>query len=267
VVQFVLEHGQTQDQALVVAKLRGQMLQMARHKFASNVCEKALVTADSETRRALIDEIMTPKQDGSTSPIVAMMKDQFASMFQPLSRVVYDSVLILVTDYVLQRALAVAEGQQKEDLINNVRPHLVTMRRYSSAYSKHLTSSTFPIWSCHRQLLIPCSRTSPREMCLGEGTRNLQPDLFRLMAPTPRPTLLSLFISGLFACSYLAIIVGSRTAQNSIRCLPSFKPSFSVHSLCFALACLHIIPLDHLVTLQLSSDLVAVHLRIDSVFA
>lgn len=51
---------------------------MAKHKFASNVCEKALVMADSEHRRLLIDEMMTPKQDG-VSPIVAMMKDQFAS--------------------------------------------------------------------------------------------------------------------------------------------------------------------------------------------
>jgi len=51
---------------------------MSRHKFASNVCEKALVTADPESRRLLIEEIMSPKQDG-VSPIVTMMKDQFAS--------------------------------------------------------------------------------------------------------------------------------------------------------------------------------------------
>ena len=78
VIQFVLEHGQPQDKALVLSKLRGQMLPMARHKFASNVCEKALVTADSATRNILIDEMMTPKEDG-VNPIVAMMKDQFAS--------------------------------------------------------------------------------------------------------------------------------------------------------------------------------------------
>ena len=54
------------------------MLNMSRHKFASNVCEKALVTADYESRRLLIEEIMSPKQDG-VSPIVTMMKDQFAS--------------------------------------------------------------------------------------------------------------------------------------------------------------------------------------------
>lgn len=62
----------------MISKLRGQMLNMSRHKFASNVCEKALVTADSESRRLLIEEIMSPKQDG-VSPIVTMMKDQFAS--------------------------------------------------------------------------------------------------------------------------------------------------------------------------------------------
>lgn len=120
VVQFVLENGPAQDRSLIIAKLRGQMLQMAKHKFASNVCEKALVTADSENRRLLIEEIMTPKADG-VSPIVTMMKDQYAN-------------------YVLQRALTVVEGEQKDVLISKIRPQLVTMRRYSSAYSKHLIS-------------------------------------------------------------------------------------------------------------------------------
>jgi pumilio RNA-binding family len=78
VIQFVLEHGQPRDQALVINKLRGQMMQMARHKFASNVCEKALVTTDAASRSLLINEIINPRQDG-LSPIVAMMKDQFAS--------------------------------------------------------------------------------------------------------------------------------------------------------------------------------------------
>jgi pumilio RNA-binding family len=78
VVQYVLEYGKQHDRALVIAKLRGQMLHMSRHKFASNVCEKALLTADAESRRALIQEVMTSKQDG-VSPIATMMKDQYAS--------------------------------------------------------------------------------------------------------------------------------------------------------------------------------------------
>ena len=74
----MLEHGKLEDRAKIVERLRGQMLHMSRHKFASNVCEKALVTADAESRRLLIDEIMTPKQDG-ISPIMGLMKDSFGS--------------------------------------------------------------------------------------------------------------------------------------------------------------------------------------------
>jgi pumilio RNA-binding family len=78
VVQYVLEYGKQHDRALVISKLRGQMLHMSRHKFASNVCEKALLTADPDSRRALIQEIMTSKQDGASN-IATMMKDQYAS--------------------------------------------------------------------------------------------------------------------------------------------------------------------------------------------
>ncbi|KAG5642962.1 hypothetical protein DXG03_001844 [Asterophora parasitica] len=120
VVQYILEHGKPHDRALVISKLHGQILMMARHKFASNVCEKALVCADAESRRRLIDEIITLKPDG-VSPITSMMKDQFAN-------------------YVLQRAMIVAVGEQKETLFNKVRPQLTSMRRYSSAYTKHLAA-------------------------------------------------------------------------------------------------------------------------------
>ncbi|KAJ7867645.1 armadillo-type protein [Mycena leptocephala] len=70
----------------------------------------ALVNADSESRRAPI-EIMAP------APTPHMF-----------------------VDYVLQRVLGVTEGDQKETLINTVRPQLLSMQRYSTAYSKHLTS-------------------------------------------------------------------------------------------------------------------------------
>ncbi|KAG8716198.1 mRNA binding protein puf3 [Ceratobasidium sp. 423] len=120
VIQFVLEHGAVADREWILHKLRGQMVQMARHKFASNVCEKALVTADSESRRLLIEEIMTPRMD-TVNPIVLMMKDSFAN-------------------YVLQRALQVVEGDQRHVLVAKVKPQLASMRRYSSAYSKHLAS-------------------------------------------------------------------------------------------------------------------------------
>ena len=139
VVQFVIEHGSPTDKALVLNQMRGQILALARHKFASNVCEKALVFADSETRAHLIDEIMMPTADG-VSPLVIMMKDQFASTCLQLPFCLI-GVLTHRTDYVLQRALTVVEGEQKDALVSKIRPQLATMRRYSSAYSKHLISS------------------------------------------------------------------------------------------------------------------------------
>ena len=51
---------------------------MAQHKFASNVCEKALVTATPELRSALIDEIIVPKREGA-NVVMMMMRDQYAS--------------------------------------------------------------------------------------------------------------------------------------------------------------------------------------------
>ncbi|KDN49006.1 hypothetical protein RSAG8_02359, partial [Rhizoctonia solani AG-8 WAC10335] len=57
----------------------------------------------------------------TVNPIVLMMKDSFAN-------------------YVLQRALQVVEGEQRHVLFSKVKPQLANMRRYSSAYSKHLAS-------------------------------------------------------------------------------------------------------------------------------
>lgn len=137
VIQYILEHGKPHDKVLVVSKIRGQILHMARHKFASNVCEKALIFTDPDSRRALIDEIMAPRPDGVT-PIIAMMKDQYASRCESLF---WLHRLIGSVDYVLQRALAVVEGNQRDVLISKIKPQLVSMRRYANAYTKHLNSS------------------------------------------------------------------------------------------------------------------------------
>jgi pumilio RNA-binding family len=142
VIQFVLEHGAPHDRAEVIQKLKGQMLAMARHKFASNVCEKALVTADPESRRQLVDEIMSLGSDGS-GPIVVMMKDQFASTFARCGlRLLVDGNGLLTSarflDYVLQRAVSTADADQQEMLISRIKPHLMSMRRYNNAYTKHL---------------------------------------------------------------------------------------------------------------------------------
>ncbi|KAL4253133.1 hypothetical protein ABKN59_004100 [Abortiporus biennis] len=136
VVQFILERGQPEDSAMIVSKLRGHIITLARHKFASNVCEKALLNAQSEIRHLLIEEMMTPKQPEGGNPVAIMMRDQYAN-------------------YVLQKALTVAEGEQKEALIAKIRPLLSSMRKVSGGFSKHLTAI--------ERLLDKCTSPNPNE--------------------------------------------------------------------------------------------------------
>ncbi|KAG5459684.1 MAG: Pumilio1 in complex with Cyclinb reverse Rna [Olpidium bornovanus] len=119
VVQHVLERGKIADRAAVVAKMKGQVFTLSKHKFASNVVEKCVARASPEDRRALIDEVITLRPDG-TCPLIAMMKDQYAN-------------------YVVQKMLDVVEGEQRERLVARIRPHLSSLKKYT--YGKHLTSS------------------------------------------------------------------------------------------------------------------------------
>jgi pumilio RNA-binding family len=121
VVQFVLERGQPSDRNHVIGLLRGQLLGMASHKFASNVCEKALVHSARADRDALIGEILAPRSDGSTA-VGFMIKDQYAN-------------------YVLQRAMRVSEGDVHERLFADLRFVVPNLRKYSGASPKHLNAS------------------------------------------------------------------------------------------------------------------------------
>lgn len=56
-VQHVLEHGAAEDRARLVAGVRGKVLQLSQHKFASNVVEKCVTHATRNERALLIDEL------------------------------------------------------------------------------------------------------------------------------------------------------------------------------------------------------------------
>jgi pumilio RNA-binding family len=101
--------------------LTGQLSTMSRHKFASNVCEKAMAVADLARRRRIIEEMLSPGSTGITL-VAIMMKDQYAN-------------------YVLQKAINLVEGDLLQSLVAVVMTQLVNMRRHpSTANSKQLTS-------------------------------------------------------------------------------------------------------------------------------
>jgi pumilio RNA-binding family len=78
VVQWVIEKGDKADRSLVISKIFGQVLPLAQQKFASNVIEKCVVHADEEERRRIIEEVLTPGQDG-TSVVKAMLVHPYAN--------------------------------------------------------------------------------------------------------------------------------------------------------------------------------------------
>lgn len=116
VIQHILEHGKAQDKSQIIAKIRGQVLTLSKHKFASNVVEKCVAFGSAKDRQLLIEEVIQSKADG-TMPLIIMMKDQFAN-------------------YVIQKMLDVVEDSQKEVLISKIKPAIPTLRKYT--YGKHI---------------------------------------------------------------------------------------------------------------------------------
>lgn len=70
------EHGKPEDKSRIVAAVRGKVLQLSQHKFASNVVEKCVTHATRAERAVLIDEVISFNDSSPHSPLHTMMKDQ-----------------------------------------------------------------------------------------------------------------------------------------------------------------------------------------------
>lgn len=112
VVQYVLEMDNAVYTAEIIERLRGHLAELSMQKFSSNVVEKSLQLSSRETRRELIDELVC---DAET-----------------MRRLLHDAY----GNYVIQRALQVAEGPQLEAICDAIRPHLNSLRQ--SPYGKRI---------------------------------------------------------------------------------------------------------------------------------
>lgn len=112
----------TPQRAAVVAALRGRVVELSRHKFASNVVEKALRFALPEDRSAVVTEVVgadgAPPGDGGV--LLAMITDPFAN-------------------YVVQRLLDCADEGQRARLLPHLRAHLGTVKRLT--HGKHIAAA------------------------------------------------------------------------------------------------------------------------------
>lgn len=51
------EHGKPEDKSVLIASVRGKVLVLSQHKFASNVIEKCVTHATRTERALLIEEV------------------------------------------------------------------------------------------------------------------------------------------------------------------------------------------------------------------
>lgn len=82
---------------------------MCRHKFASNVVEKALKHANAKDKRELISEMMGEGSDGSENRIQTLLRDQYGN-------------------FPVQTALAEAEKDQRDKLLSIIIPLMPNLR-------------------------------------------------------------------------------------------------------------------------------------------
>jgi hypothetical protein len=77
VIQHVLEHGTTEDMAMVHNIVKKNLYMMSRQKFSSNVIEKALQHGTEAQKRELIRTTM--KEENGLCILGDMMRDKFAN--------------------------------------------------------------------------------------------------------------------------------------------------------------------------------------------
>ncbi len=58
-IQHVLEHGKSQeDKNKIVKSIKGKVIELSNHKFASNVVEKCLEYGSEKDKKEIIDEFL-----------------------------------------------------------------------------------------------------------------------------------------------------------------------------------------------------------------
>ena len=99
-IQHILENGKNGDRQSILSCVRGRIVALSQHKFASNVIEKCVTTSSRTERAIIIDEICQ-----QSDALFIMMKDQYAN-------------------YVIQKMLDTAEPTQKKIMIHKMKPHI-----------------------------------------------------------------------------------------------------------------------------------------------
>lgn len=118
VAQWVLEQGSEEDKRRFVKLAINRLIDYSCHKFASNVVEKAVAVATAEERDTIIKKLVTPEANGR-HPLDRIMADQYGN-------------------YVMQKIPKVFDGQERMDLLIEMKARFAALKKGSTVNSRQL---------------------------------------------------------------------------------------------------------------------------------
>ncbi|CAL9735054.1 mRNA-binding protein Puf3p [Monosporozyma servazzii] len=134
VIQHILQHGSDDPNCLPMVNTKQEIInivgdnvvEFSKHKFASNVVEKAILYGTTKQKDSIISKILPKNKEHAANlednaPMILMMRDQFAN-------------------YVVQKLVTVSEGEGKILIVIAIRAYLDKLNRSNSLGNRHLAS-------------------------------------------------------------------------------------------------------------------------------
>ena len=115
VVQYVLDKSRNNEANQIIAQLQGRLEQLSMQKFSSNVVEKCLQHASSTELAPLVHELCESER------MRKFLNDQFAN-------------------YVVQRALVVANDEHGMQLVQAIRPHMAALSANNASCARRVST-------------------------------------------------------------------------------------------------------------------------------
>lgn len=109
VTQHVIQHGKKEDHDRMVKLVMDQLIDLSKHKFASNVVEVCIEAVSPEIRTEIRERFVKPGSDGA-KPLQQLMRDNYAN-------------------YVIQKLLATLKGDELDSFVEEVKPLLYLQKK------------------------------------------------------------------------------------------------------------------------------------------
>ena len=131
VIQHILEQGKSpEDKNRIVKSIKGKVIDLSNHKFASNVVEKCLEFGSEKDRKDIIDEFLESHNYDLSEEIMTLGGPQMNGALYTMMKDRYGN-------YVIQKCIEVSKGKQREVLVKKITACANVLRKQAN-YSRHV---------------------------------------------------------------------------------------------------------------------------------